>query len=172
MKLRDNFLPEDELLKLQQVMMSNTFPWYYNSFKVNNDAYEQSRLDYYQFTHIFYKDGKEMSYLIKLLQPIFDKLNVKTLVKVKANCNPYTPEKLSFPFHTDVKKPEGITTNIFFLNTTNAETFLKTGEKAVGIGESVVNKENRMLSFPATIEHSGSTCTDAKARFLININYV
>ena len=98
MNLIDNFLPEDELLELQQVMMSNTFPWYYNSFKVNNDAYEQSRLDYSQFTHIFYKDGKEMSYLIKLLQPIFDKLNVKTLVKVKANCNPYTPEKLSFPF--------------------------------------------------------------------------
>ena len=165
MKLRDNFLPEDELLKLQEVMMSNTFPWYYNSFKVNNDAYEQSRLDYYQFTHIFYKDGKEMSYLIKLLEPIFDKLNVKTLVKVKANCNPYTPEKLSFPFHTDVKKPEGITTNIFFLNATNAKTVLKTGE-------NVVNKENRMLSFPAAIEHSGSTCTDVKARFLININYI
>jgi len=165
MNLMDNFLPEDEFLELQQVMRSNTFPWYYNSFKVNNDAYEQSKLDYYQFTHIFYKDGKEMSYLIKLLQPIFDKLNVKTLVKVKANCNPYTPEKLSFPFHTDVKEPKGITTSIFFLNTTNAKTVLKTGE-------SVVNKENRMLSFPATIEHSGTTCTDAKARFLININYV
>jgi len=165
MNLIDNFLPEDEFSDLKKIMMSTTFPWYYNSFKVNNDAFEQSQLGYSQFTHIFYKDGKEMSYLIKLLQPIFDKLNVKTLVKVKANCNPYTPEKLSFPFHTDVKEPKGVTTNIFFLNTTNAKTVLKTGE-------NVVNKENRMLSFPATIEHSGTTCTDAKARFLININYV
>ena len=165
MKITDNFLPEDNFSKIKTIMMCNTFPWYYNSYKVNNDAYEQSKLSHYQFTHIFYKDGKEMSHLIKLLEPIFENFNIKELVKVKANCNPYASEKLSFPFHMDVKEPKGVKTNIFFLNTTNAETVLKTGE-------TVVNKENRMLSFPATVEHSGTTCTDAKARFLININYI
>jgi len=165
MKIVDNFLPADEFSQLQTIMMCNTFPWYYNAYKVNNDAYEQSKLDHYQFTHIFYKNGKEMSHLIKLLEPLFEKLNVKELVKVKANCNPYAPEKLSFPFHMDVKEPKGIKTSIFFLNTTNAKTVFKTGK-------SVVNKENRIVTFPATTEHSGTTCSDAKARFLLNINYI
>ena len=52
MKIIDNFLPEEELKELQDVMMGPDFPWYYNNcvaFKeVVPSPYE------YSFTHMFF----------------------------------------------------------------------------------------------------------------------
>ena len=51
-KVIDNFLPEDIFYSLQNLMKSNTFPWYFQ------DAYlydlENTSLDNYQFTHSFF----------------------------------------------------------------------------------------------------------------------
>ena len=53
---------------------------------------------------------------------------------------------------------------IFSINSNNGYTILEDGTKI----ESV---ENRLVSFPAEMRHSGTTCTDEQARVVINLNY-
>ena len=89
-------------------------------------------------------------------------VNVASVVKIKANLNPRTKNVLVHGFHTDV--PFDCMTAILYINTNNGYTIFDNGYKV----ESV---ENRFLMFPSQLKHSGSTCTNAKRRVVINFNY-
>jgi len=56
------------------------------------------------------------------------------------------------------------TTAILYMNTNNGYTKFEDGTKV----ESVAN---RMITFPANMKHSGTSCTDEKTRVVINFNY-
>ena len=38
-------------------------------------------------------------------------------------------------------------------------------------GKKVESVANRMLTFPANMKHTGTSCTDEKTRVVINFNY-
>ena len=90
LKVVDNFLDKEDFMKLQLHMLDpQVFPWYFQNtkdFEVDED------LNQYQFTHIFFQDYKPFSDYFHLLQPLLKKLEVKSLIKVKANLNPYSPK--------------------------------------------------------------------------------
>ena len=48
----DNFLPDDVFKNIQNIMMSNKFPWHYNSVVVDPNIINED----FQFTHSFYKE--------------------------------------------------------------------------------------------------------------------
>ena len=56
---------------------------------------------------------------------------------------------------------------IYFVNSNNGYTYFKTDELI-----QVENIKNRLVIFPNGLLHSGTTCTDAKARVVINFNYI
>ena len=56
------------------------------------------------------------------------------------------------------------TTSIFYINTNNGYTKFKDGTKVESIA-------NRMITFPANMEHCGTSCTDKNIRIVINFNY-
>ena len=56
------------------------------------------------------------------------------------------------------------TTAIFYLNSNNGYTEFEDGTKV----ESVAN---RFVSFPSTLKHRGTSCTDENVRVVINFNY-
>ena len=62
------------------------------------------------------------------------------------------------------EKQKQWTTSIFYVNTNDGYTLFEDGTKV----ESVAN---RMLSFPANMRHTGTTCTDQQIRIVINFNY-
>ena len=39
-------------------------------------------------------------------------------------------------------------------------------------GTTVKSEANRMVTFPASMRHLGTTCTDQKIRVVINFNYL
>ena len=50
------------------------------------------------------------------------------------------------------------------MNTNNGYTFFENGKK-------VLSKENTAVEFNSNIKHSGTTCTNAKCRVVMNLNY-
>ena len=84
------------------------------------------------------------------------------LIRVKANLYPNINRVIKHPKHVDFNYPtKGA---LYYLNTNNGPTFV--GNKKV---ESI---KNRLLLFDASKEHNSVTCTDAKFRLNVNINYL
>ena len=66
-------------------------------------------------------------------------------------------------FHNDWDY-EDSKTSIFYVNTNDGYTEFEDGT----VVESV---ENRLVTFPSPLKHTGTSCTDTSRRMVININY-
>ena len=153
----DNFLEEKEFIKIKNIILSADFPWYYN-----NTVAEKDSKDGFYFTHNFFCNCFVGSDKYTLLYPIFNKLNLKSIIRAKGNFYPRTEKIEEHDTHTDYKfKHKGF---ILYINTNNGFTRLKNGKKIESI-------ENRGLLFDPSIEHNSSTCTDKHGRININFNY-
>ena len=159
-KIADNFLAKDEFDQLQSVMMSTAFPWYFSPYVVYHSELKDLNLS--QFPHQIFtgRDGVE-SAGYKLISPIIDNLNVKSIVRIKANLLNKTENIKEHSFHSDFKNNR---TAIYYVNTNNGYTKFANGEKIDSV-------ENRLIDFDSNMEYTGSTCTDQKCRIVININY-
>ena len=153
----DNFLEKEEFIKIKNVILSANFSWYYN----NTVSFKDSKDGFY-FTHNFFCDYCVGSDKYSLLYPIFNKLNLKSIIRAKGNFYPKTEKIKEHGKHSDYKfKHNGF---LFYINTNNGFTRLKDGKKIESI-------ENRGLLFDPSIEHNSSTCTDQHGRININFNY-
>ena len=162
-KIVDDFLPKENFKLLQDSMLGTTFPWYYNPTVDSLDDKGK-----FQFTHIFYKDNKILSNIYNTwYEVIFGPvIGHGVLDRIKANLLTKTPEIVENAFHTDIaSETKLLTTSIFYVNTNNGYTKFEDGT----IVESV---ENRLVSFPVNIKHTGTTCTDEKIRVVINLVYM
>jgi hypothetical protein len=158
MKIIDNFLSEHEFMSIKNLLMGSDFPWYFNEGVIVEDNDKAN----FQFTHSFYRNYKPESSYIEALNPIFLKINAKSLIKVKANLGTRMSEIQNTGMHTDFDF--SCTTAIFYLNSNNGYTIFEDGTKI----ESV---ENRLVAFDSLLKHSGTTHTDEQTRVLINFNY-
>ena len=152
----DNFLGDYQFKQLESFLFRKEFPWYYTDNIISGD-------NRYQFTHMLYDSelgvtsgGYEMMY------GCLNKLNVKKLIRIKANLRPQTLFHRSGGYHIDT---ENVTTAILYLNTCNGYTRFKKGGKVV---KSVAN---RLVKFDSNLEHTGYTSTNKKRRVVINFNY-
>ena len=162
----NNFLDKKTFDEIKNLMQSQGFPWFLCD-KVSSN--EKKGKDNYYFFHQFY--GKPpipggmpepMSGYFKALLPILNKLEVKSLIRVKANLYTYVGTQIEHGFHTD--KTFSHKGAIFSINSNNGYTLLEDGTKI----ESV---ENRILLFDPSTKHTSATCTDSVGRINININY-
>ena len=173
-KIIDGLLSDEELKKLQDLLLGSEFPWYFN---YNTVEAGQDILSDFQMTHTFYREGKNFGYVhsnfFKSIKPILEKIGCKILIKSKANLRTVAPEKdMIFGYHTDDQSRDyafayGVTeTAIFYVNTNNGYTIFKDSQKKI---DSI---ENRLVTFPTDTEHCGVSCTDSKHRVVINFNYI
>lgn len=160
MKVIDDFLQWEDFLKINNLMLSPKFSWFYNSFV--DDEYGEDG-EKYQFTHTFYKqpDGNNSEH-IHILNPLFKKLNAQLLVRVKANMNPKSVDRELGVLHRDVKYD--CNTAIYYVNSNNGYTEFEDGT----IVKSVAN---RMAVFSSDMLHRGVSQTDTKVRCVINCNW-
>ena len=166
MKIEDNFLEQKDLVELQNVMMGNQERhfWCYAPFIDYVDD-----VDKFQFSHLFYADPVPRSECFNNLIPILDIIHPVALLRIKANLLTRTPKIVENKFHIDIQgaseeKLGQWTTSIFYVNTNNGYTKFEDGTKV----ESVAN---RLVTFPANLKHTGSSCTDEKIRVSIGFNY-
>ena len=160
----DNFLDTKIFDELKFKLLSNTFDWYYNDYILYKDENTKKDSQNYQLIHFFYKENHGItSESFFIIKPILDKLNIKLLLRVKANLNPKTETtKIIGDYHIDSDMNN--TTAIFYVNTNNGYTKFQNGKKVNSVS-------NRLVLFNSNLKHVGFSCTDQNVRVLININF-
>ena len=153
----DNFLEENTFIGIQNFVMGDEFPWYFNDFKSDgNDIHN------YQFTHTIIREGQIQSEFIQHMDSFFKLLEIKEIFRIKINLTTKTEKFFNHLYHTDFKD---CTTAIFYMNTNNGKTIFKQGEEVNSVA-------NRMVIFNSNLEHAATSHTDKKTRVVINFNYV
>jgi hypothetical protein len=153
----DNFLDEKTFLNLKNYIYNINFPWYYSDSKVRNND------NFFQFNHTIFIDHNILSFeLHKILYDVYKKLNCKSLIRVKANLTTREKEIFNYDFHNDYNFD--CKTSIFYINSNDGKTIFQTGEQ-------IESLENRMITFPSTLLHTGTSHTNTKERIVLNFNY-
>ena len=159
----DNFLDTEYFDKLLTLITDtektgNTImPWFFQAgFRglVETNGY---------FYHTFYNDQVPQSPLFNELLPLIHKLELKSLLRVKANLYPNTYKLHEHSMHEDYYFSHS--SAILSLNTCDGYTKLEDGTKIDSVA-------NRMLFFDGSKQHSGTTTTNEQSRINININYI
>ena len=158
-KVVDNFLEKNIFTEIENILMGDKFPWFFNDFK--SDSNDTNN---YQFTHTVVRgNGDIESKFIKNMKPFFTKLNIKKIFRIKINLTTRTEKLFNHEFHTDV--PIQCTTAIFYVNSNNGKTIFKNGEEVDSVA-------NRIVMFNSKLKHAATSHTDEKTRVVINLNYV
>ena len=159
----DNFLPSFQFKQIQSVLMDGQFSWYYNDYIGYSD--DKKEVGKFQFVHTFFNEDPPRNGVASIfypaMEPSINKLNVRTLHRIKANLNPRTIFHRNGGWHIDY--PD-ITTSVYYINTNNGWTQFKKGGKVKSIA-------NRLVKFDSNLEHAGFTCTDEQSRVVVNFNY-
>jgi len=166
MKIVDDFLDKDMFLNIQNAVLYDEIPWFYNKGVTYSG---QDNLKNYQLTHTLFVDQKITSQYFELFQPLLFRIQPLALIKIKLNLNLYCGEEIyEHNYHVDYSGPRDdiMTTGIFYLNTNNGYTIFEESKK------KVLSVENRFLEFPTNLVHSGTTSTDTKNRIVLNLNYI
>lgn len=170
MQIEDDFLDASTFKTIQNLVLSDYFPWFYNRSilygNVDDNDYEK---EHFQFTHrLFDKEaGGVLSEAISEFDPLFEKIGMKELLRAKLNLGYRAEEAYQGGWHTDLKTSpyKTLTTAVFYLNTNNGYTEFKDGT----IVDSI---ENRIAAFDTSLEHTGVSQTDKQVRVLLNLNYI
>ena len=96
-------------------------------------------------------------------------LNIKTLWCARGNCTVGQDKNYQSKYHVDI--PETNLGNItktacLYLNSNNGGTLFDDEDHTF-----VQSKFNRVAIFPGDLQHSAVSCTDAKLRFVLNLNF-
>ena len=138
--------------------MGETFPWYFK----DDVAYAGKHEVHFFWAHMFYIESKVISPYMELLDPLLKKLEIKALIRVRANLYSNQGKIIEHENHTDFPfKHKGA---LFSLNTCDGFTVLEDGTKIQSVA-------NQILLFDASHPHHSSTCTNTKVRCNINVNY-
>ena len=160
----DNFLePEDFKILTDDILSTNSgfsvFPWYAQQGVTVTDGRNN---DHWNLIHSFYQNYEIQSGFFKHLSDVIDKLQIKSLIRIKANLYPKTDKIIEHDFHADFDFSHK--SGLYSLNTNNGFTIMEDEEKI----ESVAN---RMIIFDASKLHKSTTCTDENFRANIVFNY-
>ena len=168
MKVIDNFLSHTEFLNIKNIVVESIdFPWFYTKVIDNKTTGKFSRVDCpeiynYQFAHMLYNNNLKNSEFYHILYPFIEYLKIDSLVKAKLNFNPRTETHIIHGMHCDY--PFRCLTAVYYLNTNDGYTLFESGEK-------VESKENRIVVFDSKRMHTGTTCTNKRGRYVLNINF-
>jgi len=122
----------------------------------------------WQMIHVFYDHPFHISENVNLLQPLIDKIHPVMMYRAKLNLNPVTDKIIEHGYHRDYGHEEygkNFMSAVFYLNSNNGYTKFENGD-------SVTSVENRLVTFPSTMKHTGSTCTDVKNRLVLNLIFI
>lgn len=166
----DDFLDKEVFETLQTAMMTDQLHWYYWP---NVDSDEDQ--DKFQFVHAFYQDKVPCSSFVAQVNPALEKLNPLSVFRIKANLLTRTSDIVENEFHVDIpylpaERQSQWTTTILYMNTNNGYTEFQDGRIEME-NTKVESVENRIVTFPSSLRHRGTSCTDEKTRVVINFNY-
>jgi len=168
-KIYDNFLDKFTFAEMQK-SCQDELNWKYDDCVSNRfEKTQESKIKYdWQMVHMFYNHPFHISDQFNIVNPIVQKINPIVMYRAKLNLNPSTEKIIEHGYHQDYQPEEYgkiFTSAVYYLNNNNGYTRFRDGTKV----ESV---ENRLVTFPTTMYHTGSSCTDSKNRLVLNLVYV
>lgn len=165
-KIIDNFLDISILNNIKNIIKSDVYDWCLWN-KVNPNSKEGQ----FQFAHVYMNDNniiKNMDdNIINFIMQKYTNDTNKNLKICRARVNLFLKTKTNtgFGYHVDIEDSNDFSTLLFYLEDSNGYTEFKDGQK-------IQSKENRVIIFPAHIEHQTVSHTDIQFRTNININFM
>ena len=148
------------LKKIQAAFIGDACPWFFRyGVSYHNDGQSE-------FVHGVYVGDKPTSNFWPLPRPVLQSLGAASAMSIKANLVLRTESIQEHPMHDD-NPLEDAYTAVYYINTINTNdgsTFFENDER-------VENVANRMVVFPSTMKHGGTSCTDQPCRIVVNLNY-
>ena len=184
--IQDNFLPKREFDHIHDQILGTEmyhFPWILSQIISNTPSGKDPRelygkelldrryADNIQLCHGFYDQHAPLGETFQILYPILQKIQPVAILRIKANLLMCRDTIIESNMHNDVvdidkyENADFLRTSIFYLNTCDGYTKFENGDKVQCVA-------NRFVSFPQSLKHCGSTCTDQPFRSVINFNYV
>ena len=129
--------------------------------------------NFFKLYHNFYDQYKPQSqFFSSHIAPLLSHMQVRSLIRVRANLTTRTEKIIKHGFHIDyeavvdgeVQETHNCFTSILYLNTNDGYTEFENGTKIESI-------ENRLITFPLSYRHTGTTCTNYPFRSVINFTY-
>ena len=157
----DNFLPEVYFSQIEETLLGEKFPWYWNSYVNTPDEDVKHGQFIHGFFHYLQDDPWNSSYC-DLIEEFIHSFRWKEMLRVKANLIPRTASRIVSGYHIDDLNPHKV--GILYINTNNGYTLFENGDRIDCV-------RNRMLFFDGSQRHSSVTCTDENTRVVINLNY-
>lgn len=156
----NNFLEQNEFLNVKNIFTDYNFPWFLSKgINIETTAEDPN----YQFVHTFYYNNLISSNYFEKIRPLIIKLKVRSLIRIKANLIPKNDKIIEHGYHVDYDFADSKTA-VLYMNSNNGYTKFIDGF----ISNS---EENKIVIFNSNEKHTGTTCTDANYRIVININY-
>lgn len=190
----DNFMPIDAFLKLQDVILSPHFPWFYIETVSlppgSTEVKDSLAVETDGFNHVMYdRDWKVTSFSHEYFDVFFDELErrlgftkehlIRSRASMKSPKNGFTADNYNLP-HVDYMTPHE--TIIFYMNDTDGDTrifnekYTPTG-KDTGIKydtfttqSRVTPKANRLVWIDGLQYHTASNPIEGGRRVIVNIN--
>jgi hypothetical protein len=158
-KIIDNYLDHEQADEIENVLLTNNFPWFYNKELTYKDNLDEK---YFYFIHMFYAQYQPQSNFFYLVEPIIKKLDPRAIIRIKGNLYPSFDHFAEGENHVDYTFDHAGA--IYYVNTNNGYTMLNDEIKVDSI-------KNRLLIFEPQIVHKSVGCTDQKVRANINFNF-
>ena len=182
----DDFLPKDEFNKLQEIVMSREFPWFYvDCASAPYGAFiAENAMETMGWVHIaFSKNNNTRSpmlpYFSTLLNTIVERFNLEIIrvrPSMKSHKNGFTENNYNLP-HVDYFFPH--TSIVFYINETDGDTwvfdqvFTEMPEPTkFTVKQRVSPKPNRLLLIDGLQYHTASNPINSDCRVIVNINGV
>ena len=163
----DNFLSPEEFEQLRSIVMDKNpiyqqnIGWFYNSFVANENEVQDFK--YFYMQHLVYLVNIISPPVYEKLIPVFEKLDIKVLSRIKCNLFPNSEKVHEHEMHSDTDYSHMAA--VLYINTCNGYTKLQED------GTKIDSVANRILIFDGSKPHCSTTTNDPTARFTINYNY-
>lgn len=173
-KIVDNWLSTSDFIILKDMFLSTDTGYFIvNGIADNSETMQTlNPLDNYMFAHMVYNDylpfSTHFEKIKEILVPQMIKMlgnDFRSIVRIKVNLYPRTPEVITHPWHTDSHHLNGLKGLLLGLNTCDGYTGFSDGTEVDSV-------ENRALFFDSTERHHSTSCSNASYRLNMNINYV
>ena len=165
----DNFLCADAFYDLKEAVMTSG-EWVYHPYTAMGCLRgAEDHIANYHFTNMPYDKCMKLNDLFNDCTRFLDGINAFMIYRLKFNLNIRHSENIPQGWHADIEQaPEGVRTGILYLHSTDGGTLLETDEGDI----KVDCIENRFVSFPSKMPHSGLTHTYPRERCVLNVNYL
>ena len=157
MKTVDEALDASQFQKIQTAFMGDACPWFFSHGVTHQDD------GHTQFVHGVYTGGEPASNLWPLLRPVLQVLDAASAMSIKANLVVRTDAIEEHAMHNDNPLQDAYTA-VYYINTNDGYTYFEDGQRVGSVA-------NRLVIFPSTMKHGGTSCTDQACRIVLNFNY-